>query len=309
MLKPYLIAGILIYSGLLRAAEPPVTAAAFTPDGAAVVVGSQRGIVRLSWPDFKQPQTLATQLAHVHDLAFSNDGRRLAAVGGRPAEAGGIELFEWPAASMHCHRTLGHDVFYQVAWRHDDDGLLVAGPDHSISLLNRDGELVGQVTGHSRDVTTVAMLDNDYFVSGSRDQTLRIWKLPGNELVRTLNNHTRGITDLALRPGSDAVPYVLASASEDRTVRLWWPVRGRLMRFAKLPSPALDIAWLPNGRAILAACADGHLRVIDPDAVTIMQDTKVSDSWLYTVAASPDSRHAFVGGAGGMMQAVSIRLK
>ena len=79
------------------------------------------------------------------------------------------------------------------------------------------------------------------------------------------------------------------------------------MRFAKLPSPALDIEWTPDGTSLIAACADGHVRTIDPDSVQIMHDVRVGTNWLYTIAIAPAGTSAFVGGSSGLMQVVKIR--
>ena len=286
------------------ATEPPITAAAFAPNGTSILVGSQRGIAVLSWPELKQTSPLPTTLAHVNDLRFSPDGTQLAAVGGSPTESGGIEIYGWPAAKLLHRETIGEDIIYQVSWREDGKVLATAGPDLAIHLLDESAKGIRGFAGHSREVTTIAMLPGGYFVSGSRDQTLRVWREETGELVRTLNNHTNAVHDVAVRPGSMNAPYVLASAAADKTVRLWWPVRGRLMRFAKLPSPALDICWTKDGTALLAACADGHLRIIDPDTVQISADIEVADRWLYTVAAAAHTGQAFVGGSNGVVKAV-----
>ena len=74
---------------------PPITAAAFTPDGKQVVVGSQSGIELFSWPALQPRGSLPTRLLHIHDLEFSPEGTQLAAAGGRPAESGEVELFGW----------------------------------------------------------------------------------------------------------------------------------------------------------------------------------------------------------------------
>ncbi|MBI2478734.1 MAG: hypothetical protein HYV60_08910 [Planctomycetia bacterium] len=307
MLSRILLIAGLFFATRLAATEPPITAAAFAPGGKSVAVGSQNGIKVYAWPELTELRMLKMGSAHVHDLAFSPDGKSLAAVGGSPAEAGNIELFAWPAAERYCRRSIGEDLLYRVVWRTDGEMLAVAGPDHSITLLDRSANIVHQVEGHSQSVITVTFLPDGHFVSGSRDTTIRVWRQPANELVRTLNNHTHEIHDIALRPGSTEPPYVIASASADRTVRFWWPVPGRLMRFAKLPSPALDIEWTPDGTSLIAACADGHVRAIDPDSVQISHDIEVGPVWLYTLAVASDGATAFIGGSSGLMQAVKIR--
>jgi WD40 repeat protein len=302
-----LLITILLFATTLVAAEPPITAAAFAPDGKSIVVGSQCGLTVYVWPELTEQRSLATRLVQVHDLAFSPDGQTLAAAGGQPAEEGRLELSDWPRSKLLHGESIGADLLYRVAWRADSEMLAVAGPYHSITLLDRSANIVHQVAGHSQSVMTVAFLPDGHFISASRDSTIRVWQPPTNELIRTLNNHTNEIHDIAVRPGSTEPPYVIASSSVDRTVRFWWPVRGRLMRFAKLPSPALDIEWTPDGTSLIAACADGHVRVIDPDSVQITHDVEVDTGWLYTLAVASDGNSAFVGGASGLMRAAKFR--
>src|SRR5262245_22038581 len=91
---------------------PPITALAFAPDGKSVVVGSQAGVQVLSWPELKKARTLPTKLEHVHDLAFSPDGKILAAVGGAPARLGSIELFDWPGGKLLRRASPSKDLIY-----------------------------------------------------------------------------------------------------------------------------------------------------------------------------------------------------
>src|SRR5262245_55211599 len=90
----------LCLCGSTAFAAPPVTAVAFTPDGRSVVVGSQAGLEVRTWPELERVRTLATELAHVHDLAFAPDGKSLAAAGGAPAQSGVVELFRWPDGGL-----------------------------------------------------------------------------------------------------------------------------------------------------------------------------------------------------------------
>ncbi|MCA9120937.1 MAG: hypothetical protein H6822_31415 [Planctomycetaceae bacterium] len=297
----------LLLATQLSGAEPPITAAAFAKDGRSLVVGSQRGLHVYSWPYLAKLRSISTRLQYVHDLRLSPNNQVLAAVGGSPAEDGRIELIDWPASEHVQTQTVGPDVLYRVSWHSSGERLVVAGPDRRITRLDKSGKVIGCLEGHSRDVVAVTFLPNGHFVSGSRDNTIRIWEHSSANLVRTLNNHTDEIIDLAVRPTSTSAPYVIASSSADHTVRFWWPIRGRLMRFAKLPSPALDIEWTPDGDRLVVVCEDGHLRVVDPDTVEVSMDVEVGSSWLYTLAIAPDGGSAFVGGADGLMQVVKIR--
>jgi WD40 repeat protein len=130
--------------------------------------------------------------------------------------------------------------------------------------------------------------------------------------VRTLDNHTAAVHALALTPPTEeerregALPQ-LASASADRTVRIWQPTIGRLVRFARLPAEPLDIAWAPDAARIVAACDDGHVRVIDPLTAEVTADVPAIEGWAYAVAVAPDGRKALVGGEGGQLKVVSLK--
>ena len=286
---------------------PPITAAAFTPDGSAVVVGSQRGIELFTWPELQPTGSLSSNLPHIHDLVFSPDATRLAAAGGRPAESGEVELYGWPEREPQARATLDKELIYQIAWRSDSKQLAAVGGSYQVSLFDTAGTVERQFQGHSRGVLSVGYLEADTFlVSAGLDHSLRLWNLAERRLQRTLNNHTRAINDLAVRPGVTAQPIV-ATASADRTVRIWWPVVGRLVRFARLASEPLSITWTPDGTLVLAACRDGHLRAVDPETVEVVTDTLALDGWAYTVAAAHNGSHAFVGGEAGQMRCVPLR--
>src|SRR5262249_61952541 len=108
---------------------PPLTALALTPDGKSVVLGAQAGLEVRSWPELERVRTLATELANVHDLAFSPDGTVLAIAGGSPAEKGTVELVRWPEGTLR-HRVSPHrDVIYAIAWSGDSLSIVTASAD------------------------------------------------------------------------------------------------------------------------------------------------------------------------------------
>src|SRR6185295_9428573 len=103
----------------------------------------------------------------------------------------------------------------------------------------------------------------DQALTSSVDQTIQLWNVADAKRIRSLSNHTATVNDLVLKPIRDDSPPVLASISEDRTIRLCQPSIGRLMRFAKLPSPPRTMKWDRTGEMLFVGASDGLIRVLD----------------------------------------------
>jgi WD40 repeat protein len=300
-------AACLCICQLVRAAaatEPPVTSIAFAPDGKSVLAGSQAGLYVYSWPQVKLQRKIQVAALNIHDLAFSPSGDRLAVGGGTPAEEGVVEIFSWPGGDPV--KTLsGHeDAVMAVAWR-DESSVASASLDHSITIWDtRSGRATRVLKGHSRGVSSICFLsDQQTLVSAGIDQSLRVWTHGTGVLLHSLNQHTRRVHALALRPGEGRMP-VVASASRDRTVRLWQPTIGRMVRFVRLKAVPLNVAWLNDGSSIVAACADGHIRIIDPDSVEVTLDIPAVDGWAYSLAVHPADGSIVAGGRNGQVRRV-----
>ena len=292
------------------APKPPITALAFAPDGQSILVGSQAGIEVCSWPELKTIKSLKTKLAHVHDLAFSPDAKTLAAAGGSPGEKGEVEWFSWPESESRGRSAHHNDLVYRLAWQPAGKGFATASTDHLVLVHNESKEQPLKLSGHSRAVLAITFLpDGKTFISAGVDQSLRVWNAAEGKLIRTLDNHTAAVHDLAVRPGKSEGPPLVASAGADRTVRLWQPTVGRLVRFARLPCAPLALAWTKDGGRLVCSCTDGRVRVLDPDTVQIISEHAALDGWAYSLALAPDDRFAVVGGPGGALKVFSLDTK
>jgi WD40 repeat protein len=80
------------------------------------------------------------------------------------------------------------------------------------------GPMLRILEGHTRSVKAVALsADGKRAISGSSDDTLRIWDLAGNQPPRILEGHTGNVNAVALSAdGKRAV-----SGSDDSTLRVW----------------------------------------------------------------------------------------
>jgi WD40 repeat protein len=303
----WLALSVLLLTGLAPAADPPVTAVAFTPGGTEVVVGSQAGLAIYSWPDLKRVRSLNTQLSHIHDLAFSSNGKTLAAAGGIPARRGTVEQYRWPDLEPTLRLNPHRDLVYSVSWR-SDESLATAGADGLVIVRKTEvGSAPLTLQGHSRGVLAAVFLPGDGgLLTASVDSTLRLWDLQTSSVIRTLANHTQAVHDLALRPGGGDAPPLVASVSDDRTIRFWQPTIGRMVRFARLESVPLAVAWTLDGRLAVAACKDGRVRLIDPDTAAVKAEHPAVDGAAFSVAVAPDGS-LVVGGHGGQIRRVILK--
>ncbi len=283
---------------------PPITSLAFSHDGKYVVACSQAGLHVYDFPTLNLQRMIEVKARNIHDLAFSPDGNRLAVGGGNPATEGIVEIFSWPEGkSLHVLRE-HRDSVTSVAWR-DTSSLASASLDRRIILWDlQTGVPIQQLEGHSRGVSSLCFLnDKETLVSTGVDQNVRVWSLASGELIRSLNNHTLPVHDLALRPDTSGLPMIV-SAGDDRTVRLWQPTIGRMVKFARLNVAPLNVAWLNDGSRIVATCADGKVRVINPDAVEVTDEIYALDSWAYALTVHPMDGSIVIGGPNAQVQRV-----
>ncbi len=306
---------LLLLAADAFAAEPttPVSALVFAPDGKTVVAASQSGVSTCSWPELKLLERAKPPFSHLHDVAFSPDGARLAIAGGEPQEKGGVHIVQWPGMKETQRIEAGKDVVYGVAWSGEGKSLALACADKTVRLHDLTSGKTRDITDHSAAVLaalyvplTAEAAKRELLLSAGRDQTIRVFDAETARAIRALDNHTAAVNDLALRPAKDGELPLVVSAGQDKTVRFWQPSIGRLVRFARVPSPPLSVRWLPGGDLIAVACADGRVRVIDWQTLQIVFEKKVGEGWLPSLAVSPDGLHAVVGDERGELHAVGL---
>ena len=289
------------------ATDPPITAVAFAPEGESVVAVSQSGVHVFSWPELKRQKVIDTAASNQHCLVFSPNGQHVAVGGGNPSEEGIAEIFSWPAGKSVTTLNEHDDSVLAIAWR-DESRLLTTSIDRSIKVWDLQEKDMSLATyrGHSRNVSDLCLLrDGKTLVSAGDDHSVRVWDLGSGELTRTLNQHTAPIHTLAPRPTQNGLPMV-ASAAGDRTIRLWQPTIGRMVRYVRLEVEPLDIAWLNDGSHILAACVDGCVRVVNADEVRVTEKLVAIDGWAYAIAVHPSGDSVVVGGSDGQLRSLRV---
>jgi hypothetical protein len=199
---------------------------AFTPDSRTLASGSQDGIVRLWDPVTGQPrgQLDAGTGAHVRALAYSRDGRTLAAayhLGARDQSA----LLLWDVASGRVRETLrGHTRLIEwVALTPDGRTLASGGWDRTVRLWDvSSGQSKSVLTGHMDVIYDGAFSpDGRTMATASWDGTVRLWHVAtGQELV-SLRSRTGEFWSVAFAPDGQTLAAGSSSRHAGSEVSLW----------------------------------------------------------------------------------------
>lgn len=87
--------------------------------------------------------------------------------------------------------------------------------DRTVRVSDLSGRTL-VLQGHTDFTTALSFLDKNNLVSGSWDQTLKVWDLKEGTLLHTLKGHRSSITAVAF-----ADRNTIFSASDDKVLRIW----------------------------------------------------------------------------------------
>ncbi|XP_004491280.1 WD repeat-containing protein 26 homolog [Cicer arietinum] len=117
-----------------------------------------------------------------------------------------------------------HQTITSFSLSKDNKFLLVNLLNQEIHLWNIEGDpkLVGKYKGHRRARFVIRScfggLKQAFIASGSEDSQVYIWHRSSGEPIEALPGHSGAVNCVSWNPAN---PHMLASASDDRTIRIW----------------------------------------------------------------------------------------
>jgi WD40 repeat protein len=154
-------------------------------------------------------------------------------------------------------------------------------------------------------VTSVALsADGGRLVTGSADETARLWNTRTGEELRVLRGHSDSVVAVAFSPNGARV----ATASEDATARVWETSSGESRELTGHQEALTSIRFSPDGKRVVAGSIDGQVRswpsgasgksVVFRGHVSIVADARFSPDGRWVVTAGPSAAGMFFAESG-----------
>ncbi|GAB1543689.1 hypothetical protein NUACC21_63650 [Scytonema sp. NUACC21] len=127
--------------------------------------------------------------------------------------------------------------------------------------------------------------DGEIIVSGSNDNTIKLWSRDG-KLVKTLRNHTNGVSSISFsRDGN-----IFASGSYDSTIKLWSRDGQLLKDFPKEHTERINtISFSPDGQMIASGSHDDTIKLWSRDG-QLIKTLSGHGKNIRSVSFSPDGQ-------------------
>ncbi|MBI3472748.1 MAG: hypothetical protein HY013_15435 [Candidatus Solibacter usitatus] len=284
------------------AVKAQIGALAWRPDGKLLALGLFKE-VRLADPSGKTVATLSGHIEAVRAVAFSRDGKWLAAAGGLPARQGEIKI--WDVEARTVLKTIqGHtDCIYAVAFSPDGKTLVTSSYDKLIKLWDPlTGREIRTLKDHIDAVYGLAFTpDGKFLLSASADRGVKVWNPATGERLYTLSEPTDGLNTLAMHPSGKMV----AAGGLDKTIRIWTLGErgGTLLNSLIAHEDAiLKLAFSPDGKTLVSSSADKTIKVFRASDLGEIRIFDKQPDWVVSLEFSPDGKSFAAGRFDGSLQ-------
>ncbi|MDG5808591.1 hypothetical protein P9869_39295 [Streptomyces ossamyceticus] len=266
----------------------PVGAAAFSPDGRTLAMGSGSGQGIQLWDvaDGRLRKGLAKPPGDTVSLAFSPDGRTLATAG--PEH--GVALWDTESGRLRRSFPLEASRLVSLAFSPDGRTLAVSTDEHGVQLWSTDtGRPRRSLPRQATEWAEVMAFspNGDTLATAGLEHGVALWDTESGRLRSSFPQEAFPLGSLAFSPDGQT----LATGGQDRSVKLWEVNSGRLRRsLAGHTASVLAVTFSADGRTLATGGVDGTVRLWDvtPDQSkrTLPGRLEHADAMVF----SPDGR-------------------
>jgi len=273
-------------------ATVPITAVEFSRDGTTIAASGYHEITFWNTADGKLKRRLSGLAERVYDIAYSPDGKWLAAASGDPGVFGTVKLWlAEPSGGGKPARDLveTQDAVFAVAFSPDSKKIATAGADRTLRVFEVEtGKLVLQIEDHADWVLGVAFSpDGKRLATASRDKTAKVFDVEKKESLVTFPGHGSPVYTVAFTPDGKGV----ATGGEDNRIRIWNPDSEAkpIREMGGFGGTVFKLRHSPDGKNLLACGADKNVAVFTDKGSQVRRMAGHQD-WIYSLAIARDGK-------------------
>ncbi|QKQ75422.1 WD40 repeat domain-containing protein [Nostoc sp. TCL240-02] len=280
-----------------------IKAIAFNPEGQRLASASFDQTVKLWDVSTGVWVCLMTLVGHtglVTSVAFSPQGDRIASASYDKT----VKI--WDTNTGKCLDTLNkhRSRIWSIAFHPQGHLIASGGDDHAARVWElHTGKCTKTLQGHSNIIYAIAHCEQqNLLASGHEDQTIKLWdiNLSAPQLLkvdlqpfRVLHGHSNRVFSVAFSPDRQ----FLASASADRTIKLWSPYTGQCLKtLYGHGSWVWTIAFSPDSNLLASGSYDHTVKIWDVRSGECLQTLLGHPGCVLAIAFSPDSKTLFSSG-------------
>ena len=147
---------------------------------------------------------------------------------------------------------------------------------------------VQSLSGHTDDVWSVAIsTEGETIVSGSQDQSIKVWDSQSGILKRTISGHDGAVQFVTLSPDNQRV----VSASADQTIKVWELQTGKsIYTLTGHEDTVWSVAISPDSQLLASASADKTIKLWNFRTGKLIRTLQRHTDEVFSVAFAPNGQ-------------------